>query len=143
MDSMKFNTTTNYEYITVLGRDCAYTQDPVDPHSLPEGYHPYGLVPGPNASFCALSPEITPDTKDLLIAKEPFVFPPGENLLLEDGDCHISEEEFNFESYFGQKLSIDAQIEQAETKRDLLLEASRAGKQRSTFHAQDTSALQL
>lgn len=142
MNPIKFNATNHYQYMKILGREGVYSSEQIDPHSLPAGFYHYSLIQE-NNSFRALSVKPATSTMGSLISKEQFALPPNEDLLLESGDCRFLEKTFDFESFFGCKLNIDTQIEEAEIKREQLLNSARTGRQPNSFQALDSTDLQL
>lgn len=136
MDPVKFNSTANYQYMTVLGKEGVFTPEYIDPKTLPAGFYTYSLVPGEDTAFKAICETAGENHAGSLVTKGPLPLRKNIGLFkkkatsLDEDDWSFSDKDFDFESYFGCKLSIDAQICIAEAKRDQQVEASR-GKNRS------------
>ena len=118
MEPIKFNDTSEYQWLNILDTEGVFTEAKIERQSLPEGFYQYSLKNGDIEAFG----EIRSDTFEKefageFITKKPFKLPKSGGLKLKEGDYQYMNQEFNFESFFGCKLSIDCQINIAEVKR--------------------------
>lgn len=125
MDPIKFNRTADYQHISVLGKSGVYTPKQINPKTLPEGFYQYNLSAGEGSMFGAVTQNDVSDVAGTLITKEPLPVQSGEERAIAEDDWSFEAQDFDFESYFGCKLSIDTQIEQAEAKREMMSESKR------------------
>lgn len=128
MDPIKFNDTADYQYINVLGVEGVYTAANIKADTLPDGFRKYSLLPGEESMFGEVRAGDSPAAMGSLITKERLGLDNSGTCALNDSDWSFSDKDFQFEPYFGQMLSIDAQIEQAEAKRDAKREETQSKK---------------
>lgn len=121
MDPIKFNDTPDYQHITVQGKEGVFTPANIAPESLPDGFYKYNLIAGDESMFGGVTAGETEDFAGSFITKNPL---PSMTSDLEDADWSFADKDFEFESFFGKKLSIDAQIQQAQNQRDMMQEGN-------------------
>ena len=126
MESIKFNSTANYQYVAVLGKEGVYTPENIEAKSLPSGFYKYSLLSNDLSTFGSVTFGDTAHADGSLITKESLGLRKDETRALGEEDWEVKDKPFDFESHFGKKLGIDAQIEQAEEKREKLVEAKRS-----------------
>ena len=131
MKPIKFNDTSDYQLMEVLGVEGVFTNLRIDKESLPEGFYKYALRSGEEEFVCQICNEVIVNHAGDFITKMPIDLGPEGYKLLSGDDWGFTGEALDFEGYFGKKYSIDCQIKQAETKRDLQLE--RDPKDRGNF----------
>ena len=128
MDPIKFNATPDYTCLRILSVDGVFTPNNIQADTLPAGFYKYGLIPGDDTVFSLITAKNDPEADCSFISKEPLNLGPGGENHLEDGDWSYTDKPFDFEGYFGQKLSFDTQVEMAEAKRDAKKEAAQSKK---------------
>lgn len=120
--SVKYNEVDTYRYLTILGNIGVYIETPIDERTLPDGFFHYELKQSRDRTlkFAAIGKKVRSGYCGDFITREELNL--SENALypLTISDCSFSDEIFLFEPFFGHKLSIDKQIRNAETKRDIL-----------------------
>lgn len=130
--TLRFNDTSDYQHMSLMGVGGVFTDKNVDPSSLPEGFHAYFLAHGKGSQLTyVLTAEAKPE--DLNVAGI-FVC---EKALPKTGEIDSESEspklypgqDFNFLKYFGVNLSIDCQIKDAYQRREALLSADAARTQ--------------
>ena len=119
MNSLKFNETTDYTYMTVFDTEGVITKAYIDHESLPDGFYRYSLQGKNTESIDSISIHQGSDHVGHFITKNPIDLGQSgiKNLNHEDHSLN-SQKEFDFSTYFGCHLSIDCQIRLAEEKRD-------------------------
>jgi len=136
MEAIQFNETPDYQYMTVLGISGVYTPHNIDPSTLPDGFYKYNLHQGDGTRFDAISDAASShEAYDSFITQETISLGDKQTHLLKESDWSFRDEAFDFEGHFGKKLAIDTQIQQAEEKRNKIIEeksAKRRGK--SVYH---------
>jgi len=131
MEAIQFNETPDYQYINVLGVSGVYTPHNIDPTTLPDGFYKYNLYHGDGSTFNAISgAAYTYDEHASFITQEPISIGDTQTRPLRESDWSFRDEAFDFEGHFGKKLAIDTQIQQAEEKRNKIIE-EKSGKRRS------------
>lgn len=128
MDAIKFNETGNYQHITILGKEGVFTPENIDAATLPEGFYKYTLTPGEQSMFGGIAAGESEMSAGSFVTKSPLE---GEGCSFTDEDWSFDHKDFDFEAHFGKKLSIDAQIAQAEAKREMIQEEKGRGKSKS------------
>lgn len=117
MKPVKFNDTSKYEFIEALGVEGAFTSQRIERDTLPEGFYKYSFREGETEMLGAVSDEVIADHAGDFITKKPLDLGPEGTKDLGAGDWRWSQRNFDFEAFFGQKLSIDCQIANADAKR--------------------------
>ena len=117
MKPIKFNDTNDYQFMEVLGVKGVFTNMRIDRGSLPEGFHKYSLRSGEEEFIAQIANEVIVNHAGDFITKEPVDLSPEGFKDLTPDDWGFTDDELNFEEYFGKKYSIDCQIDQAEVKR--------------------------
>lgn len=120
MKPVKFNDTSDYQVMEVLGVEGVFTPMRIQRDSLPDGFHKYALREGEGTFFCQVAKELMVNHAGDFITKEPLELGPDGARTLHEGDWGFKEEAFQFEAFFGQKRSLDCQIADATSKRDAL-----------------------
>lgn len=118
MEAIRFNDTSDYQHIEVLGTEGVFTSLRIQRESLPEGFHKYSLREGEEELFGQVANEVIVNHAGDLITKKPLDLGPKGAKDLSVDDWGFTDQAFHFETYFGQKLSIDCQIAAAEAKRE-------------------------
>ena len=118
MKPIRFNDTSDYQYIEVLEKEGVFTPLRIERESLPEGFYKYSLREGEEALFSQVAGEVAVNHAGDLITKEPLDLGTEGSKKLGEDDWGFTDKPFIFEAYFGQKLSIDCQIAEAEAKRE-------------------------
>lgn len=117
MKPISYNDTANYEFMEVLGVTGVFTSLRIDRDTLPDGFFKYSLRDGTDDFICQICNEVVVNHAGDFITKEPVDLGPEGKRNLSTDDWSFTRDNFDFESYFGKKLSIDYQIDQAEHKR--------------------------
>lgn len=117
MKPIKFNDTSDYQFMEVLDTKGVFTNLRIDRNSLPEGFYKYSMRSGEEEFICEISNEVMVNHAGDFITKTPMDLGPDGRKSLSPDDWGFTDEELDFEEFFGQKYSIDCQIEQAEAKR--------------------------
>ena len=117
MESIKFNDTSDYTYVDVLGVEGAFTPLRIQRESLPEGFYKYSFRSGENELIEGIGNEVLADHAGDFVTKKPIPLDKDGSRSLRSDEWRFSQRNFDFESYFGQKLSIDCQISIADAKR--------------------------
>lgn len=138
MDPVKFNATANYQYMTVLGKEGAFTPENIDPKTLPAGYHAYTLIPGEDTAFKAITAKPVEPRAGWLVTTDPMSLGWNKKASLDETDWSFPDHVFDFESFFGCKLGFDAQIKLAEARREQMLSESRGKSQNRSNSRSDS-----
>lgn len=119
--SVKYNDVDKYKYLTVLGITGVYIDERVNENTLPEGFLHYELEKSRDRAvpFSAVGKMFRRGYGGDFITKEELPIPMKGKVSLTDKDFSFPEIEFQFEPFFGTKLSIDKQIENAELIREI------------------------
>lgn len=112
--------------MTLLDTDGIFSPVRIQKNTLPDGFYRYTLIKGTTTRFGAVQDDVTPDYAGDFLCKTPLTIGEGRALSSEDWTLH-PEKPFVFEAFWGQKLSIDKQILNAEHKRDLALGKTPSG----------------
>lgn len=118
MKPIRFNDTSDYQHIEVLGNEGVFTPLRIERESLPEGFHKYSLREGEEALISQVASEVLVNHAGDFITKEPLELGADGAKSLCEEDWGFTGEPFQFEAYFDHKLSIDCQIAEAEAKRE-------------------------
>lgn len=133
MKPIKFNETSDYQRMEVLGIDGVFTNLRIDENTLPEGFYKYSLRHGDDGDFCSISKNITVNHAGDFITKNPIPQVEKEECDIGLDDWGFTEDEydkeFDFESYFGYKLSLDCQIDNANAKKEAQMGGNTKEKQ--------------
>lgn len=121
MVPVKFNETTDYQYMDVLGVEGVFSNLRIDRNSLPEGFHRYSLREGEEEFIAEIQKDVMVNHAGDFITKEEINLGPDGYKALSPDDWGFTDKPFDFESYFGCKLSLDCQIKQANAKKDAQL----------------------
>lgn len=118
MKPIKFNDTSDYQYMEVLGVEGVFSNLRIESKTLPEGFHKYSLREGEDA-FCAQVAEaVLVNHAGDFITKEPLPLGPDGSRELSEDDWGFTDRSFDFEEFFGCKRSVDCIIADAEERRD-------------------------
>lgn len=120
MKPVKFNDTSDYQHMEVLGVEGVFTPLRIQRDTLPAGFHKYSLREGEDTLCCQVANEIMVNHAGDFISKEPLALGKDGARDLSEDDWGFTEKPFQFESYFGQKRSLDCQIADASSKREAL-----------------------
>lgn len=118
MKPIRFNDTSDYQYVEVLGKEGVFTPLRIERKSLPRGFHKYSLREGEDALFSQVAGEVLVNHAGDLITKEPLELGAEGTKILGEDDWSFTDKPFAFEPYFDEKLSLDCQIADAEAKRE-------------------------
>ena len=120
--NVKYNDVDTYRYLTVLGITGAYIEEHIQVKSLPDGFFHYELQKSKDRTilFSAIGNKIRFGYCGDFITKEELKLPEKDVQSLSITDWAFTDTAFEFESFFGMKLSINKQIQNAETKRDTM-----------------------
>lgn len=118
MKPVKFNDTSDYQHMEVLGVEGVFSNLRIDEKSLPEGFHKYALREGEDVFCCQVAKDVLVNHAGDFITKNPLDLGPEGSRDLGEEDWSFMDKPFVFEAFFGQKRSLDCQIADAETKRD-------------------------
>lgn len=129
MVAIHYNETSDYQYARILGVEGVYTPLRIQRDSLPEGFYKYSLRDGEVSYFGSISKSVLADHAGDFITKEAVKAAEHKEIDLSESDWSFEDKDFEFESFFGTKLSIDTQIQLAEAKREQQLESKGLGKQ--------------
>ena len=121
MDPIRYNDTPDYQYASVFETKGVFTSSYIQEESLPDGFYKYSLRTDPFGVLDALCKDADQNHAGDFITKEPVDLGPTSVRLIRDGDWKLEDKEFQFEEYFGTKLSIDTQISLAAEKREQLV----------------------
>ena len=135
---IKFNDTDDYTPMTVLQTHGVYSPNRIQADTLPEGFHRYELCRSHSTRFAAVQ-----KSRAVHYAGDYIT---ADNLVLDEaGKCPLSEDDwvlqqeppFDFESFWGYKLSFEKTVANAEQKRDLQM--GKVPKTRSIQQEQTTA----
>lgn len=133
MKPIKFNDTSDYQHMEVLGVKGAFTSLRIQRDSLPEGFHKYSLRDGEDSFFGQVAKNVMVNHAGDFITKSPLELGPDGFKDLGEDDWTFTDEPFKFEEFFsGHKRSIDCQIADAEAKRDALAAGQKSKSQVKT-----------
>lgn len=118
MKPVKFNDTSDYQHMEVLGVEGVFTPLRIQRDSLPAGFHKYSLREGEDTLCGQVANDVMVNHAGDFITKEPLELATAGSRDLGADDWGFTEKPFQFESYFGQKRSLDCQIADATSKRD-------------------------
>lgn len=118
MKPVKFNDTSDYQYLKVLDVEGVFTPLRIQRETLPDGFHKYALREGEEALFCQVANDVMVNHAGDFITKEPLDLGPDGARSLSEDDWGFTDQAFQFEQFFGQKRSLDCQIADATSKRD-------------------------
>lgn len=118
MKPIKFNDTSSYQHMEVLGVEGVFTSIRIQRDSLPEGFHKYSLREGEGAFICQVAPEVLVNHAGDFITKTPLDLGSEKTRVLTEEDWSFTDKLFDFEAFFGRKRSVDCQIADATAKRD-------------------------
>ena len=136
MDAIKFNDTSNYELMEMLGVEGAFTSLRIDPETLPEGFYKYSLRQGEVGTFGQVSSGILIDHAGDFITKKPLDLGYEGFRDVTDEDWAWSHKDFEFEAFFGVHRSLDCQIRDADAKREAQAEERGRSKGRDSRETQ-------
>lgn len=117
MKPIKFNDTSDYSYVEVLGVEGVFTPLRIDRQSLPEGFYKYSFRSGENELIEQIGHDVFADHAGDFLTKTPVSLGEDGNKSLTPDEWRFVHKDFNFEEHFGCKLSIDCQISLADAKR--------------------------
>lgn len=117
MKSIKFNDTSDYQFMEILGVEGVFTNLRIDRETLPEGFHRYSLRSGEEELVSQICNEVWVNHAGDFITRTPVELGPEGKKALTPDDWGFTGRDLDFEAYFGMKYSIDCQIQQAEEKR--------------------------
>lgn len=126
---IKFNETSDYECMDVLGVEGVFTSLRIDEASLPEGFYKYSLREGEKEFVAEICKNVMVNHAGDFITKQEFDLGPDRCKALEPDDWGFTDEFFDFESYFGCKLSLDCQINKANAKKEAQMGGNSKEKQ--------------
>lgn len=118
MKPIKFNDTSSYQHMEVLGVEGVFTPLRIQRDTLPEGFHKYSLREGDESFICQVAPEVMVNHAGDFITNEPLDLGPERARTLSEDDWGFTDKAFDFEGFFGKKRSVDCQIADATAKRD-------------------------
>lgn len=118
MKPIKFNDTSDYQYMEVLNVTGVFTPLRIQRDTLPKGFHKYSLREGEEALCSQVAAEVIVNHAGDFITKEPLNLGTSGAKDLGADDWGFTEKPFDFEPFFGVKLSVDCQIADAEAKRE-------------------------
>lgn len=118
MKAVRFHDTSDYQYLSVKGIEGVFTPLRIRRDSLPEGFNKYSFRDGENSFLGSVAKDILVNHAGDFITKQSLDLGPDGELPLGEEDVLFQDKTFDFEEYFGVKLSIDRQIEMAEEKRN-------------------------
>ncbi len=122
INPVKYNDTEEYAYMTLFGTEGVYSKSRIQASSLPDGFYRYELSSDKHQRFALVQSGHSTRHAGDFISKTPLDLGDQERCSLSDQDWTISSDrKFNFESFWGHKLSIDRQISNAVYKRDLAM----------------------
>ena len=117
MKPIKFNDTSDYQSMEILGVEGVFTNLRIDEKTLPEGFYKYSLREGEEEFIGQINTHVGVNHAGDFITKKPVDLGPDGSRDLGPDDWGFTGQSVNFEKYFGVKYSIDCQISQAEAKR--------------------------
>ena len=120
--SVKYNDVDNYRYLTILGVTGAYIEAHIQEKTLPGSFFHYELQKSKDRTvpFAAIGKKIRFDYCGDFITKEELDLPKKDSRCLTISEWSFQDTVFQFEEFFGMKLSINKQIQDAEAKRDMM-----------------------
>lgn len=119
MEPIKFNDTSDYCHLNVLGVVGVFTESFIDAKTLPEGFYKYSLHGTNKEAFDHISCSMTHNHVGDFICKEPLEFGSTQTKPLALNDWAYESKVFDFKEYFGCHLSIDCQIRNADEKKSM------------------------
>lgn len=117
MEPIKFNDTSEYSFMDILGVEGVFTSLRIDRDSLPEGFHKYSLRSGEEDMIESISSDVMVNHAGDFITKDILQLGTDGEITLKPSDWRWSQKNFDFEKHFGVKLSLDCQITLADEKR--------------------------
>ena len=119
---LKFNDTDQYTHMTVFQTDGVYSANRIHASSLPDGFYRYELSRGQNTRFSTIQEKRSPRHAGDFITKEKLTLDKDGRSILRDDDWTLhTDRAFDFEAFWGCKLSFEKLVSDAERKHDLLM----------------------
>lgn len=118
MKPIKFNDTSDYQYLEVLDVEGVFTPLRIQRDTLPEGFHKYSLREGDESFIGQVAKDVMVNHAGDFITKKPLDLGSTGARQLSEDDWGFTDKSFDFEGFFGVKRSLDCQIADANTKRD-------------------------
>ena len=118
MKPIKFNDTSDYQYLEVLGAEGVFTPLRIQRDTLPEGFHKYSFREGDVSFIAQIEKEVMVNHAGDYITKKPMDLGLEGVRQLGEDDWSFTDQPFDFEAFFGVKRSLDCQIADANAKRD-------------------------
>ncbi len=129
MEPIKFNATSDYQYMNINDIEGVFTNLRIDEKSLPEGYYKYSLREGGDEFIGEISKNVMVNHAGDFITKQEVDLGPDRCKVLEPDDWGFTDKDFEFEAFFGCKLSLDCQIDIANAKKEAQLGGNSKEKQ--------------
>lgn len=129
MVPIKFNETSDYQTMEVLGVEGVFTNLRIDEKTLPEGFFKYSLRSGDDGLIGEVCQNVMVDHAGDFITKKQLDLGPDISKVLGPDEWGFTDEPFEFESYFGYKLSLDCQIDNANVKKEAQMGGNAPEKQ--------------
>lgn len=115
--------------MTLMGIEGIYSAYRIQADSLPEGFFRYELTSGKDSRFAFVHTGRTSRHAGDFISKTPLDLQEKDRYPLSADDWRIDEGcTFDFEAFWGHKLSINKQISNAEYKRDMAMGKTPGGR---------------
>lgn len=134
----KYNDTEEYQYMTLLGSDGVYSPNRIQAETLPEGFFRYELSAGKDKRFSYVRASARTNYAGDFLTKKPIELGPSGKVKLHESDWSLdSKRKFEFEAFWGHKLSIDKQISNAVYKRDLAMGKGPDGREAQQANSVD------
>jgi len=128
MNSIKFNETPNYTYMTVLNSEGVFIEADINRDTLPDGFHKYSLYGKNKEEISQISTSHASNHIGDFITKDPINLGDSGIQALNRADYIFHPHKtFDFFDHFGHHLSIDCQIRLAEEKRNF--QAAKDGRE--------------
>lgn len=131
MKSIKFNETSDYQMMEVLDVEGVFTNLRIDEQTLPEGFYKYSLREGEEEFIAAIEKNVAVNHAGDFITKQEIDLGPEGYKDLKPDDWGFTDKDFEFETYFGCKLSLDCQIDNANAKKEAQMGGNSKEKQQA------------
>lgn len=122
---IRFNDTKDYQYLQVGDTEGVFTPLRIQRDTLPEGFYKYSFRDGEDSFLGSVAEAVFANHAGDFLTKTPLDLGSDRELELSEEDVLFLHKDFDFEEFFGAKLSIDCQIEMAEEKRNQQVTPSR------------------
>lgn len=119
---LKYNDTESYIHMTVLNAEGVFCANHIRKDTLPEGFYHYELSRGSSIRFSSIQEKPCSKYAGDFITREKLILNEDGRKALAEGDWVLHEDHpFDFEAFWGHKISFEKLVSDAERTRDLLM----------------------